>query len=243
MSFLERIGEGAVGVGVYTLPQAARLVRLRLATVEDIVGPKTGETTAPRFTPVVFTDEYLGPDKKVVTFQGLMELWVVAQLRREGVPMAVIRRAAFEARRLLKTRHPLASANVRTDGRRIFMVLRRAASRVAKNRQPKVVLDVLRYQHAMEEIIEQSLRPEIVVRGPDGAPLQWFPLGIQRRVVLDPKRRFGEPIDPVSGVPTSALAQAFLAEGQDAEAVAFWFGVDRAAVEDAAAFEAWLANS
>ncbi|MCC6419254.1 MAG: hypothetical protein IT429_13545 [Gemmataceae bacterium] len=243
MSFLERIGEAAVGVGVYTLPQAARLVRLRLATVEDIVGPEPSEPAPPRFSPVVFTESALGGDAKIVSFQGLMELWVVAQLRRQGVPMTVIRRAAFEARRLLKTRHPLASANVRTDGRRVFMVLRRAASRAARRRQPKVVLDVLRYQHAMEEVIEQSLRPEIVVRGDDGAPLQWFPLGVGRRVVLDPGRRFGEPIDPVSGVPTSALAQAYRAEGDDAEAVAFWFGVEREAVQDAAAFEAWLASA
>jgi uncharacterized protein (DUF433 family) len=243
MSFLEKIGDGAIGVGVYTLPQAARLVRLRLATVEDIVGSKPADNTAPRFAPIVFTEDALADDGKIITFQSLMELWVVSELRRQGVPMPVIRRAAFEARRILKVRHPLASTNVRTDGRRIFMVLRRETSASRRKSQPKIVLDVLRLQHALEEIIEQSLRPEIVVRGPDGAPLKWFPLGMTRRVVLDPKRRFGEPIDPVSGVPTSALAQAFKAEGNDADAVAFWFGVDRQAVEDAADFEAWLANA
>jgi hypothetical protein len=240
MSFLERIGEAAVGVGVYTLPQAARLVRLRLATVEDLVGPEPTAPVAPRFTPVILAQPSLSDDAKTISFLGLMELWVVAEMRRDGVPMPVIRRAATEARRILETRHPLASANFRTDGRRVFMVLRERSE--THKSTPKVVLDVLHYQHAMEEVIEQSLGPEIVVRGTDGAPLQWYPIGLKRRVVLDPKRRFGEPIDPVSGTPTSALAQALKAENGDADAVAFWFGVDRRAVIDAGAFEAWLAS-
>ncbi|MBW6398650.1 hypothetical protein KPL78_12365 [Roseomonas sp. HJA6] len=242
MSFLERIGEDAVGVGVYTLPQAARLARLRLATVEDLVGPEAADAGQPRSAPIVIADVGLGGSDKVVTFLGLLELWAVAEMRHQGVPMKVVRRVAFEARRILKVRHPLASVNFRTDGRRVFMALRQDGKGRKPKRQPKVVLDILRYQHAMEEVLEQSLRQEIVVRSPDGAPVLWYPLGLDKRVVLDPHRRFGEPIDPKSGVPTSALAQALHAEKGDADAVAFWFGVDREAVFDATAFETWLAS-
>jgi uncharacterized protein (DUF433 family) len=242
MSFLERIGEDAVGVGVYTLPQAARLARLRLATVEDLVETEAVTAGQPRSAPIVIADVGLGGSDKVVTFLGLLELWAVAEMRRQGVPMKVVRRVAFEARRILGVRHPLASVNFRTDGRRVFMTLQQDSNGPKAKRPPKVVLDVLRYQHAMEEVLEQSLGSEIVVRGPDGSPVQWYPLGKRKRVVLDPRRRFGEPIDPKSGVPTSALAQALHAEEGDAAAVAFWFGVDREAVLHATAFETWLAN-
>jgi len=238
MSFLEKIGEAAIGVGVYTLSQAARLARLRLSTVEDLVGL---EGAPPRSAPVVLLDEGFRSSDKVLSFLGLLELYVVAEMRADGVPLPTIRRAAFEARRILEARHPLASANFRTDGRRVFMTLQQEVSKGQDT--PKAVLDLLARQQAFEAIIERTLHAEIVVRGPDGAPLQWYPIGVDRRVVLDPGRRFGEPIDPESGVPTSALAQALRADGGDKQSVAFWFGVDEQAVADAAAFEAWLARA
>ena len=69
---------------------------------------------------------------------------------------------------------------------------------------------------------------------------QWFPLGIRFQVVLDPERRFGEPIDPTSGVPTASLAEAFHAENKNAAAAATWFNTSTKAVRDAVRFEQWL---
>jgi uncharacterized protein (DUF433 family) len=48
--------------------------------------------------------------------------------------------------------------------------------------------------------------------------LRWFPLGKNRRVVVDPGRSFGRPIS-LEGVPTAVLASALKAE-KSAEDVA-----------------------
>ena len=50
MSFLDNAGQNLIGVGVYTVPQAATLVRLPSATVELIVGaPPTDESARAYF--------------------------------------------------------------------------------------------------------------------------------------------------------------------------------------------------
>jgi len=60
------------------------------------------------------------------------------------------------------------------------------------------------------------------------------------RVILDPQRSFGEPIVADEGIPTDILASAYVAEGS-VDAVARWYEVDPAAVEDAVEFEFSLA--
>jgi uncharacterized protein (DUF433 family) len=64
---------------------------------------------------------------------------------------------------------------------------------------------------------------------------------IKGRVVLDPERSFGKPIDAEAGVPTRALCDAALAGGgQSPAVVAEWFGVPLEAVQAAVAFEGSL---
>jgi hypothetical protein len=54
--------------------------------------------------------------------------------------------------------------------------------------------------------------------------------------VLNPDRAFGKPIDDKSGALTHVLSLA-LASQKDPEAVAWWYGTTRDAVNDAAEFE------
>jgi hypothetical protein len=59
----------------------------------------------------------LGFDEKLITVQGLMELWVAAQLREAGISWPIMRFAAYQASKVLESRHPLTLGNFRTDGR------------------------------------------------------------------------------------------------------------------------------
>jgi len=54
--------------------------------------------------------------------------------------------------------------------------------------------------------------------------------------VVDPARRFGQPVLTRQGVPTRTLARAYKAEGLYAT-VARWYAVDVRAVKAAVAFE------
>ena len=66
--------------------------------------------------------------------------------------------------------------------------------------------------------------------------VRFWPQDITGRVVLDPRRRFGKPIDSPTGVPTISLFHAIEA-GEDAATVASWFAVPVAAITAAVAFE------
>ena len=64
---------------------------------------------------------------------------------------------------------------------------------------------------------------------------QW-PLGHDRRVVIDGARSFGKPIDDETGVPTYSLWGPVRA-GDPVERVAAWFDVPVQAVLDAVEYE------
>jgi hypothetical protein len=235
MSFLEIRGVNLAAVGVYTIPQAASLVRLPLATVDAIVGPKLSAGGQPRQFPGALSDDAFGIGEPLITFQGLMALWVAAELHDQGIPWPSIRYAAYQASKILQTEHPFTLGTFRTEGRRVFMALEGKGERA-----PKAALDLLSRQQVFEEVIERSLGPKIVVRGKDGRIQRWYPLGRKFNVVLDPERRFGEPIDPESGIPTSSLCEAFHGEGGNVKAASRWFSTSVKAVRDAVAFEQWL---
>lgn len=237
MSFLDATGRTLLGVGVYTLPQVATLVRLPKATVNSIVGPTPAEDTPPRAFPIAIAELDLGEGDKIVTFQGLMDLWVAARLRRHNLPWPVIRLAAYHASRILKTPHPFTTGTFRTESKKIFLSLQQ------ERHKPKTAVDLLNQQQVFEDVIEQSLTDDIVVRDKKGRIARLYPLGLKTKVVLDPERRFGEPIDPDSGVPVKALAGAYHAEKGNLAAAARWFDVSKKSILDAVAFEEWLYQS
>jgi uncharacterized protein (DUF433 family) len=234
MSYLDTVGHTLIGVGVYTVAQAARLVRLPVATVDLVVGPEPDNKTPLRAYPVAVAELDLGFGDKIVTFRGLMELWVAARLREAGITWPMIRFAACQAARILNTRYPLSEGRFRTEGNRVFLSLGKAKHR------PKTVINLLSRQQEFEDVIERSLGPDIAVRDRNGLIQRLFPLGLKCNVVLDPGQRFGEPTDPDSGVPTASLAEAYHAENGNVAAAAQWFDTSKKAVRDAIRFEEWL---
>jgi uncharacterized protein (DUF433 family) len=237
MSFLDATGRSLIGVGVYTLPQVATLVRLPKATVDSIVGPTPDDDTPPRAYPIAIAELDLGEGEKIITFQGLMDLWVAARLRRHNIPWPVIRLAAYHGSRILKTLHPFTTGTFRMESKKVFLSLQRIREK------PKTAIDLLNQQQVFEDVIEQSLTDDFAVRDKHGRIAQLFPMGSKVKVVLDPERRFGEPIDPDSGVPVKALAGAYHAEKGNAAVAARWFDVSKKAILDAVAFEEWLNKS
>jgi uncharacterized protein (DUF433 family) len=76
-----------------------------------------------------------------------------------------------------------------------------------------------------------------------GEALRYWPMNPEGRIVLDPHRSFGRPIDAATGIPTRALYDAVMAgSGQSPEVVAEWFGIPLEAVQAAVTFESSLRN-
>lgn len=62
------------------------------------------------------------------------------------------------------------------------------------------------------------------------------PLGTKSRVIIDPRRSFGRPIDGPTGVPTYSLWGP-TQSGESVERIADWFHVPMQAVRDAIEYE------
>jgi uncharacterized protein (DUF433 family) len=147
----------------------------------------------------------------LLTFADLMEILLIRRLREASVPLSTIREVAQEATTTLQTSHPFASWRFYTHRKRL----------------PEAFRPVL---EAFAQQIDYT----------DDQISRYWPLGKERRVVLDPARAFGQPTDPLSAVPTAVLAGAYAA-GEPIEEVARWYRVDPEAVRDAIAFEESLA--
>jgi uncharacterized protein (DUF433 family) len=73
--------------------------------------------------------------------------------------------------------------------------------------------------------------------GEDLTAHRYWPWGKQGGIVLDPTIQFGAPLASNSGIPTSALYEAWRGNKGDISLVAKWYCVDREEIENAIKFE------
>lgn len=201
-----------LGVPLYSSREAARLLHTNRRTLERWA---RGYTLALNEG----TRHYAGllpEDEPIFTFGGLVELLYVAAFRAAKVRLEDIRQTSAAYGEKWSTPYPFATKRFTTLERKLLLKGDAGWS------------DALTGQRAafVEELGRQFRHDGDLVGG-------WYPLGTDRAVVLDPERRFGQPIDPESGVLCAALAQALAVEG-DEERVADWYGVSLRAVNDAA---------
>ncbi len=97
-----------------------------------------------------------------------------------------------------------------------------------------MVEDLKKGQYVFDQIVRPFFR-KLEYRGANEA-MRYWPLEPKGRVVLDPDRHFGKPIDAQTGVPTKSLYEAVKA-GEEPVVVAAWFHVPIDAVTSAVQFE------
>jgi uncharacterized protein (DUF433 family) len=224
------------GKGVYTLPDAARLVGTDAPKLRRwLYGygyKKAGKDHQYRSTPL-WTPQY-GPEEfgeRVIGFKDLMEARIVREFVRRGVPLIVVRGCLDEARKMFGGDYPLTRQRFLTDGETIFHEVLDSQD---LGDEPALV-DLRKRQHVFRSIIKDSLYEGIEYDG--DAARRWFPEGRNHPVVVDPQIQFGHPTIDQSGVPTAALYAAWLAEGKKRATVAKLFEVDPRQVDAAVKFE------
>lgn len=224
-----------LGLGLYSASEASRLTSVPAARIRRWMSGysyRSGDGSAAASAPI-WVRELAEMDELVITFRDLLELRFVDAFRRHGVSWKVIRTSAHRAAELFETQHPFSTKRFRTDGRRIF-------ADVIHESGEEALLDLVGSQFGFKRILEPFLYRGLEFSEDEQTLVRWWPLGMRRRVVLDPTRSFGLPIDPVQGIRTSTLAAAFRAERSHAR-VASWFDTDVRAVRDAVAYEDSLA--
>lgn len=209
--------QSRLGLGLYSIPEAARIVGAPVRKVRRWISPEAD-----------LIHRTFALEEHTVTFLELMELHFINMFRSEGVSLRTIRAAATAVSRRFHADYPFAVGRFDTDGRTIFATLIKNAA------NEEVVEDLKKGQYVFKQIMRPFFR-RLEYRGAEEA-LRYWPLDTKGRVVLDPRRHFGKPIDAETGIPTKALYEA-VRIGQEPSDVAQWFGVPRKAVTAAIQFE------
>lgn len=209
-----------IGVGLYTLADVARYSGAKPAVVRRWLSESSG--IVPRYFP---------RNERLLTFEELMEAHFIQMFRAEGVSFQTIRRASEAAAKRFNTKYPFSVRRFDTDGKAVFATLLKAS------KSKPLVEDLERGQYVFRSIMRPFFR-KLDYRGGDGRIARFWPRTKQGRVVLDPNRCFGKPIDAETGVSTRAIYDAVIAGGgQSPAVVARWLGIPPAAVNAAVAFE------
>lgn len=224
-----------IGVGIYSVGEAARLLQVpsgKLRRWAEGYTFRRGQTRQSS-PPVIAPEADWVCEAPVLTFLDLIELGFVAMFRQEGVSLAVIRAAADRGASLFHTNHPFAVHRFTTDGQTIFAVLKKPGERPKGISWSDLVQDLETSQYVFGKFAEPFFRK---IKWGATKALQLWPLGMDKRVVLDPQRALGKPIDAPTGVPTSALFRA-IQSGESPAIVANWYEVPLEAVLQSVEYE------
>jgi len=200
----------------YQVQEAARYARIAPQTVvhwqKGTAGP-----LAPR------------DRREALSYLQLIEVAVVAALRKYGVPLRRIRDARDYFARTLKSEHPFAEYRFKTDGHRLFIDFSEIVG--SKRGKGTLLRPDQQGQLAWEAVIGRLKEFDYERRG---IVIRWHVAGADSTVVIDPRISFGEPM--VKGVPTWIIKGRWAA-GEAPDEIAGDFGLGQMEVVDALSFE------
>lgn len=199
-----------VGIGLYTPPEAGRLIGVAPAKLTRWL--RGHEANGQRYEPLWRSAINLGDEKTYLSFRDLLEARVAARFIEQGLSPQRVRLAIALAQEMVGER-PLSTTWLKTDGRTVFLKV------VREDGGEPELLDLFKGQFTFNAVVEQSLR-DVDFDGP--LPRVWWPLGRKLGVVIDPLRSFGQPIEAETSIPAVVLANAAIAEGSAERAARAW---------------------
>jgi uncharacterized protein (DUF433 family) len=228
-----------LGIGLYTVSDVARIIGETPRKVRRWAnGYRFHRAGGERTSEALLTPDFpeLAHDG-ILTFLDLIELRFVAMFRKMGVSMPTIRAAAWAAASLFDSSHPFAVRRFRTDGKRIFAESAFLREQAEPGEADRLLHELPQCQLVMAELAEPFF---VKLEYEDELAHQFWPLGRDRRVVIDPSRSFGKPIVHPGSVPTRVL-HAMAQAGEAPDAIAWWYRLDEQSVLDAIEYEMSLA--
>ncbi len=217
-----------LGIGYYTVPEAARLLRMPAVNIRRWLGGykfTKGEdefVMPPLWTPQLPREE----DHLELGFRDLIELRFVHAFTKANLSLITIRQCLEFAREAVNDDRPFSTRRFQTDGRTIFL-------NSALQTGEEELLDLTKRQYVLKQIIERTFKDLDIE---NDAVTRWRPFKGKNSIVIDPQRAFGQPIAANYGVPTATLADAVKAEGSVGRAAQL-FDVPNSVVRDAVQFE------
>jgi uncharacterized protein (DUF433 family) len=209
-----------LGHGIYTFPEAARLVGLRTQRVREWFRGR------PARQPVFQPDYEPVAGDTAISFHDLVDVFVAGQLREHGVPLQTLRKVYAKLQAAFNVRHAFCRKELLTDGKEVFYTGLDSAGR-------EEIVEVLSRQRVFPRIIKPFLK-RIDYAQATNLARRWR---IADAVVIDPEICFGKPIVESAGIATAILAAAYETNDRDAGLVADWYNLHPDQVLSAVRFE------
>jgi uncharacterized protein (DUF433 family) len=224
-----------IGKGIYSISDVAKFAKVSPQRVKRwVLGYQYKYDKKLYVTEPIINSDYSGVDDiPLLSFADFVEISFIDAFRKYGVSWMVIKKSSQKAIEIIGNKHPFSTKKFHTDGKKILMEIANT-EKEAKN----TLMDLINDQYALQKILEPYLSKGLQFANDLAA--RWWPLGLNRRVVLDPERNFGKPIVDNESVPTWILHQAYLVE-RSLKKVSFYYSVSQQSIRDAIEFEKNLA--
>ncbi len=217
----------------YTMGETAHWLGLAPATVRSwCVGQHYHYRGSRRFFKPAL--DIADPAGKLLSFQNLVELHVLAAIRREHqVSLQTVRKAVLFMSSKLGVEHPLASRRLLTDGKDLLIEYSGELLNLSQAGQ-------LEMRRVVELYLSRVDHSEV------GEPIRLYPFttsaleSAPRSVVINPTVQWGRPCLAGTGVPTAVIAERFKA-GEQPEQIAADYDRETAEVLEAVRHELKLA--
>ncbi|HEV8286963.1 MAG TPA: DUF433 domain-containing protein [Chitinophagaceae bacterium] len=168
----------ALGIGLYSVPDVARILNLELPFVRRWLN----EYWEGRFKRGKKVHTTWGKGReKTVHFYTLIEFYVFYQLRKQGLSAQSIAKAHEIIADELKNPFPFATSTILTDGKKIlYKINEDIIINADKSRQ-------LNFSTIIKEFCRQ------MDFGKDHLAIRYWPLGKTKNIVVDPHHQLGQP--------------------------------------------------
>lgn len=209
-----------IGEGIYSVPDAAQILGFPIDKVR-------------RWIKTYWEDKFTSGEEEYTwgegrdrgfNFHTLVELIAIYALREKGVSFQKIIEARNFLRNELKTDYPFASKKVMSDGNHFYYAISNS-----------VLLDVnLTRQTSIKKLVEPYCK-KLAFDAVDLLASQFWPLGKDHSVVVDPNHRFGEPVVSGSNISTDIIASMVMG-GDDIKMIADIYQLTPKQVNDAVTY-------
>ena len=221
-----------LNTGIYTVSEAWRLTGVSKERIRRWLRGYHSSLRGKNYPPLWQSQLPSLENKVALGFLDLIEIKFVDIFLNQGVSWSVIHKVREKAQRLYpETDHPFCTQKFFTDGHQIFREVHEETGETCLE-------EIATNQRVFVEITKPFLKQ---LEFKNGTILErWWPLGIDRPIVVDPRKNFGQPTVVTNGIPTQTLARSYRANGSVDE-VAKWYEISSKCVQEAVDYEQSLA--
>lgn len=207
------------GSGIYTTPEVAKILGLPRGKVRRWL--KDYWTTKFSNNSIQYSDG-IGAEQ-ITNFNTLIEFFTFYQLREKGVSAQKIVKAHDVLVEVFKTPYPFATSNILTDGEKVLF--------------EGSVGEIIKADRSLQIYINQVIEPfcQRIEFDKNKLAEKFYPMGKSHHVVIDPKRKFGQPVIGDTNILTETVFSLFRA-GEPVDVIANLYELDIPQVEDAINF-------